>query len=1072
MFADEVMSFTREESLGTFCSTWEISDWSTLDSQVSGPVFRTNDHEWSVLLYPGGNNEKDFVSIYLESVDCKNGSKDICAQAILCFVDPTDPTRFISQETRHRYNSQEKDYGFSQYASIGSLLGEEGVEPLIKDDSLVIVTIVRLINDPTGVLWHKFINYNSKEMTGHVGLYNQGATCYMNSLFQSLFFTNIYRKSVYQIPTENDAPESSLVYALQRLFYNLQFSDCAVSTTELTKSFGWNSIDSFMQHDVQEFNRLLQDKIEKKMKGTPAEDSIKNIFVGKMKSYIKCINVEYESARSEDYYDIQLNVKGCKNLEESFRDYISVETLEGDNKYMAEGHGLQDAKKGVIFESFPPVLHLQLKRFEYDMMKDSMVKINDRHEFPTAIDLEPYLSESADKSESHKYNLHGVLVHTGDLTGGHYFAFVRPEERDEWFKFDDDRVTPATLNQVLEDNFGGEDYTSPMRTRSENRFTNAYMLVYIRESQTERVLEQVTEEDIPSHLVQRIKQEKLVIEEFHKIKAQQHLYIRAYVTTERSFLMNNGAGFLQFHENNPTDPPIVSIEQVLKTQKLGEYLKSYAERHNVPLNLLRAWNLANRRHGDVRLDIPFTEEHLDLSLEEIRCQFGGVPFLRIYMEYANLLSGSALFHQPGTNIALIFVKLFDPVAQTLSGIGKLHISKDVLVADAVDSFKAMAHFDEDTEIDLYEELGQGQMNILDKTKTFGELLIDDGDIICFQQHVDEIPVTDQQLISEYFYTTVPEYIEFLYNRICVVFARSNDGGNPEIPYECQLELRRDMPYDEVVRRLGRHVGCDPKNILLRLPDYYGIPNRPIKPTDTMTLLDILLQSPKSKTLGRRHEDNNGFLLSKVYFQVLSMDLSVYQSKKLVKFNIVYPSLQENSRYMEFCVPKTSTIKDVAHNIFPKSVVRIYEIAKDKFVREFRPEETVGVCIDDEAELCAEVISYEMKKKEETEGNFKLPVFHYEREITQTHSIPFNFLIIKDEEFHETRKRLQERAGITDEEWEKVKVEIVSKFRKITIKEDNFKLSEHEFKPEDELALNYADPLGRYRALDRGLFFKE
>lgn len=68
------------------------------------------------------------------------------------------------------------------------------------------------------------------------------------------------------------------------------------------------------------------------------------------------------------------------------------------------------------------------------------------------------------------------------------------------FKFDDDRVTPATLNQVLEDNFGGEDYTSPAHARSENRFTNAYMLVYIRESQTKSVLEQVTEKDIPSHL--------------------------------------------------------------------------------------------------------------------------------------------------------------------------------------------------------------------------------------------------------------------------------------------------------------------------------------------------------------------------------------------------------------------------------------------------------------------------------------------------------------------------------------------------------------------------------------------
>ena len=37
-------------------------------------------------------------------------------------------------------------------------------------------------------------------------------------------------------------------------------------TTELTKSFGWKSLDSFLQHDVQEFNRVLQDKLEIKMK--------------------------------------------------------------------------------------------------------------------------------------------------------------------------------------------------------------------------------------------------------------------------------------------------------------------------------------------------------------------------------------------------------------------------------------------------------------------------------------------------------------------------------------------------------------------------------------------------------------------------------------------------------------------------------------------------------------------------------------------------------------------------------------------------------------------------------------
>ena len=85
--------------------------------------------------------------------------------------------------------------------------------------------------------------------------------------------------------------------------------------------------------------------------------------------------------------DIQLNVKGMKNLRDSFTDYVAVETLDGDNKYMAEGYGLQDAKKGIIFQSFPPVLHLQLKRFEYDIQRDAMVKVCNNNLRPTVTHL-------------------------------------------------------------------------------------------------------------------------------------------------------------------------------------------------------------------------------------------------------------------------------------------------------------------------------------------------------------------------------------------------------------------------------------------------------------------------------------------------------------------------------------------------------------------------------------------------------------------------------------------------------------------------------------------------------------
>lgn len=297
-------------------------------------------------------------------------------------------------------------------------------------------------------------------------------------------------------------------YTLQRLFYQLQTSNTAVSTNELTKSFGWETRHIFEQQDVQELSRKLMERMEEKMKGTRAENLLPRMFSGKIKTYISCINVDYESTRMEDFWDLQLNVSGNQNVLESFQDYVQVEKMDAENQYYAGyEYKLQDANKGVIFMSFPDVLHLQLKRFEYDFVKDSMTKINDRYEFPEIFDANPYLAEGADMSEPWTYQLHGVLVHSGDLNAGHYYAFLKPE-KDGWFyKYDDDKVTKATMREVLEDNFGGE-YRQPanqLRVPLQKkapimRPNSAYMLVYIRQSRVDNVLTPVTEDDIPEHL--------------------------------------------------------------------------------------------------------------------------------------------------------------------------------------------------------------------------------------------------------------------------------------------------------------------------------------------------------------------------------------------------------------------------------------------------------------------------------------------------------------------------------------------------------------------------------------------
>jgi ubiquitin carboxyl-terminal hydrolase 7 len=297
-------------------------------------------------------------------------------------------------------------------------------------------------------------------------------------------------------------------YTLQRLFYQLQTSEAAVGTNELTKSFGWETRHIFEQQDVQELSRKLMERMEEKMKGTKAENVLPQMFSGKIKTYISCINVDYESSRIEDFWDIQLNVSGNKNLLESFKDYIQVEKMDGENQYFAgDEHKLQDANKGVIFMSFPNVLHLQLKRFEYDIQRDTMMKINDRYEFPEVFDAAPYLSDDSDKSESWTYQLHGVLVHSGDLNAGHYYAFLKPN-KDGWFyKYDDDKVTKARMREVLEENFGGEYRSSnghlraPLQKKqAAMRQNSAYMLVYIRQSRLDKILTPVTKDDIPEHL--------------------------------------------------------------------------------------------------------------------------------------------------------------------------------------------------------------------------------------------------------------------------------------------------------------------------------------------------------------------------------------------------------------------------------------------------------------------------------------------------------------------------------------------------------------------------------------------
>lgn len=343
--------------------------------------------------------------------------------------------------------------------------------------------------------------------SNYVGLINQGATCYLNSFIQTLFHLPAFRRLIYDIPiTGSEDPNRSIPLNLQRLFYQMQFSGSSCSTVNLTKSLGWNSFKPFEQNDIEEFSRDLIDTLEEKMKGTKFENSIANLFRGRFRNRIRCKKIEFQTCKEEHFYDLPIVVKGFSKLSESLKSYISEEQLIGDNKYDTNTkYGKQDAVIDIKFIEFPPVLHILLKRFMFDFKHNKMTKINDYYEFPETMDLTEYLADdSPQKKMSNIYDLYGVLVHSGNYSGGHYYAFLRTSTDQQWYKFNDSSVSKETVMNAVYNNFG---------SISGSNCYSGYMLIYCRREKAEMLFKPISIDSIPNHLKSNN------IQEFHQKKS-------------------------------------------------------------------------------------------------------------------------------------------------------------------------------------------------------------------------------------------------------------------------------------------------------------------------------------------------------------------------------------------------------------------------------------------------------------------------------------------------------------------------------------------------------------------------